>query len=106
MPKTGRDNWVSWKQQLLATARYRGLYTTINGMDILPTVQTQLVAAAMGATVTLAQLIDEWTDRNNTAYNQILLFISSELQTAIDGTNIAATAWSILVKKFESHDLS
>ena len=82
-PKLSRDNWVSWKRQLLATARDRGLYATITGADILRTAQTQLVAAAAGATVTLAQLIDEWTDRNNTAYNQSLLCISSELQTVI-----------------------
>ena len=104
MPKLGRDNQVFWKQQLSATARDRGLYANITGMDTLPTAQTQLAAIAARVTVTLAQLVDKWTDRNNTAYNQILLCISSELQTAINGTDVAATAWSILVRKFESHN--
>ena len=36
-PKLSHDNWVSWKQELLATARDRGLYTTIIGTDTLPT---------------------------------------------------------------------
>ena len=62
IPNLGRDNWVSWKRQLLATARDRGLYATITGMDILPTAQTQLAAVAVGVKVTLTQLVDEWTD--------------------------------------------
>ena len=41
-------------------------------------------------TTPLTQLIDEWTDRNNTAYIQILLCISPELQTAIDATDVAS----------------
>jgi hypothetical protein len=42
----------------------------------------------------------------NTAYNQVMLCISPELQTAIDDTDIASTAWKILVKKFKSTDTS
>ena len=57
-------------------------------------------------TASLAQLDDEWHDRNNAAYNQILLCISPELQTAIDETDKASEAWSILTRKFESHDPS
>jgi gag-polypeptide of LTR copia-type len=51
-------------------------------------------------------LIDEWKNRNNTAYNQIMLCISPELQTAIDDTDQAKDAWNIIIKKFESTDLS
>ena len=40
------------------------------------------------------------------AYNQLLLCISPELQTAIDDTDEVAKAWSILIKKFESHNPS
>ena len=54
----------------------------------------------------LAQLINEWTDHNDTAYNQILLYTSPELQTAINDTDVASTAWKILIKKFESTDPS
>ena len=54
----------------------------------------------------LTQLIDEWTDHNDMAYNQILLCISPELQTAIDTTDVASYAWKILLKKFESTDPS
>ena len=105
-PKLGRDNWVSWKRQLLVTDRDIGLYANITGMDILPTAQTQLAAIAASVTIPLAQIIEEWTDCNNIAYDQILLCISSELQTAIDRTDVAATAWSILIKKFKLHDPS
>ena len=56
--------------------------------------------------VPLTQLIDEWTDRNNSAYNQLLLCISPELQTTIDATDIANVAWTLLTKKFESTDPS
>ena len=52
--------------------------------------------------IPLTQLIDEWTDRNDSAYNQILLCISPELQTAIDATDIANVTWTLLIKKFES----
>ena len=51
-------------------------------------------------------LIDEWNDKNNSAYNQILLCISPELQIAIDNTNQAKTAWDIIVRKYKSTDPS
>jgi gag-polypeptide of LTR copia-type len=54
----------------------------------------------------LMKLIEEWKDRNNAAYNQILLCISPEQQTAIDVTDKAANAWKILMDKFESKDPS
>ena len=94
-PKLGKDNWIPWKRELLATARDRGLYATITGKDTLPILPTPT-----------SQLSDEWNDRNNVAYNQILLCISPELQTAIDDTEYAAEAWRILTNKFESHDPS
>ena len=109
-PKLGRDNWVSWKRELLATARDRGLYATILGTDPLPSRSdpnfkiVDNIPCIQGTP--LSQLTDEWYDRNNTAYNQILLCISPELQTAIDDTDEAAKAWKILTKKFESTDPS
>ena len=39
-------------------------------------------------------------------YNQLLLCISPELHTAIDATDVAANAWTILIGKFESKDPS
>ena len=109
-PKLGHDNWVSWKRELLATARDRGLYTTILGTDTLPT-RSDLNFTTINdiphiGKIPLLQLIDEWHDRNNTAYNQVLLCISPELQTAIDDTDEAAIAWKILTRKFESSDPS
>ena len=56
--------------------------------------------------IPLTCLINEWNDKNNSAYNQILLCISPELQMAIDDTNQAKTAWDIIVKKYESTDPS
>ena len=104
-PKLGRDNWVSWKCELLAMARDRGLYTTILGTDILPTHSdpnfTTINDIPHIGKIPLLQLVDEWHDRNNTAYNQVLLCISLELQTAINDTDEAAIAWKILTRKFE-----
>ena len=94
-PKLRKDNWISWKRELLATARDCGLYATITGRDTLSILP-----------MPTPQLTDEWNDRNNAAYNQILLCISPELQTAIDDTEYAAEAWRILMNKFESHDPS
>ena len=94
-PKLGRDNWISWKRELLATARDRGLYANILGNDERPTKRNQTVVDRNGVdyvgSIPLSQLVDEWTDRNDTAYNQILLCVSPELQTAVDDTNIAST---------------
>jgi gag-polypeptide of LTR copia-type len=109
-PKLGRDNWVSWKRELLATARDRGLYTITTDTDLLPlatdlSVTTTNNVAYIGTTP-LTQLVDEWNDRNNTAYNQVMLCVSPELQMAIDDTNDVSAAWKILVKKFESTDPS
>ena len=36
--KLRRDNWISWKIELLATARDRGLYTNILNTDKKPLV--------------------------------------------------------------------
>jgi gag-polypeptide of LTR copia-type len=109
-PRLGRENWVSWKCELLATARDRGLYATVLRTDLIPvTTNPSVIMSAgiayMGA-IRLAQLIDEWNDRNNTAYNQIMLCISPELQTAIDNTDQAKDAWKIIIGKFESIDPS
>ena len=50
--------------------------------------------------------LQEWSDRNNAVYSQILLCISPELQTSLDHTNQSAEAWSILTRKFQLKDLS
>ena len=108
--KLGHDNWISWKQELLATARDQGLYANILSTDVLPSKNnfkfTIVNSIEHIGTILLKQLIDEWTNQNDTTYNQILLGISPELQTAIDATDIANTAWKLLIKKFESTDLS
>ena len=80
-PKLGKDNWISWKRELLTTARDHGLYATITGKDML-----------LILPMPTPQLSDKWNDRNNVAYNQILLCISPELQTAIDNMEYAAKA--------------
>ena len=109
-PKLGRDNWLSWKRELLATARDRGLYSIILGTDVMPSTENQRITVTNNiphvGTTPLSQLIDEWRDRNDVAYNQILLCISPELQTAIDDTDIASIAWKTLLTKYESTDPS
>ena len=109
-PKLGCENWTSWKRELLATARDQGLYNNILDKDTLPARDDPSVTLVNGVrhirSTPLSQLIKEWNDSNNTAYNQILLCISPELQTAIDATDVASKAWKILLKKFESNDPS
>jgi hypothetical protein len=107
-PKLECDNWTLWKQELLATARDQGLYTTIINTHRVPTPTSPNVIMTSGVThigsTPLDQLIAEWTDQNDTAYNQILLCISPELQTSIDITDKVMDAWKILLNKFESTD--
>ena len=109
-PKLGCDNWVSWKHELLTMACDRGLYTIILRTDILPSHSdpnfTTINDIPHIGKIPLSQFIDKWHNRNNTAYNQILLCISLELQTAIDDTDEATIAWKILTKKFELTDPS
>ena len=109
-PKLGHDNWLSWKRELLATARDRGLYATILGTDPLPSTANQIITMTNDiphvGSIPLSQLKDKWYDRNNVAYNQILLCITPELQTTIDDTDIASKAWHILVNKYELTDPS
>jgi hypothetical protein len=100
-PKLGRDNWVSWKRDLLTTARDRGLYVTITGSEVKPTEHDTLITIVGGVMhiggVPLTEKVAEWEDRNNAAYNQILLCISSDQQMAIDKTDVASRAWTILM---------
>ena len=110
-PRLRQDNWTSWKRELLATARDRGLYSIITGTDLIPretspfTITTDDVTYI--GTIPLTWLINEWNNKNNSStYNQILLCISPELQTAIDDTDQAKTAWDIIIKKYESTDPS
>ena len=89
-------------------ARDCGLYSTILSTDILPTLVNQTIIMTNNilhvGTTPLSLRIAKWNDCNNVAYNQILLCISPELQTAIDNTDITSKAWNILLAKFESTD--
>ena len=109
-PKLSRDNWVSCKRELLATVRDKGLYNMIRGTDIHPNYITQGKTTISGVehigATPVTQLIEEWSERNNAAYNQILLNLAPDQQTAIDETDSASEAWSILTGKHESHDPS
>jgi gag-polypeptide of LTR copia-type len=109
-PKLTKENWISWKRELMATARDRGLFEIITGKDEYPTNMNRTVTTVNGVemvgSVPLSQLQDEWKDRNNVAYSQILLCISPEFQTAIDSTDQCVEAWKILVREFESSDPS
>jgi gag-polypeptide of LTR copia-type len=88
------------------TEAYTLLYLEpISSPSTHPSITTTAGIAYIGVT-TLTQLIDEWNDRNNTAYNQIMLCVSPELQTAIDEMDQAKDAWKIIVGKFESTDPS
>ena len=92
-PKLRCDNWISWKRELLATARDRGWYTNILNTDKKPLMTDPRITMTNNIahinSIPLTQLIDEWTERNDSAYNQLLLCISPELQTTIDATDIA-----------------
>ena len=108
--KLSKTNWVSWKWELLATARDRGLYAIITSADTLPSISrlnTTIVEGVefVGPTC-LAHLDNGWHDWNNAAYNQSLLCITPELQTAINETDRANKAWIILTRKLESQDPS
>ena len=109
-PKLGHDNWISWKKELLATMSNRGLYTNILNTDKIPLTTNPQITMVNNIehinSIPLTQLIDQWTDRNDSAYNQLLLCISPELQTAIDATDIANIAWTLLTRKFKSTDPS
>jgi gag-polypeptide of LTR copia-type len=87
-PNLGRENWVSCKHELLATARDRVLYATVLGSDLIPVITDPTVTMTASGpyigTFPLAQLTDEWNDRNNTVYNQIIVCISPEIQMALD----------------------
>ena len=94
----------------MLAARDRGLYGTITNPDKLQDDQDPSITIVSGVKhlggAPLTQKIEEWHDRNNAVYNQLLLCISPELQTAIDATDVAANAWMILIGKFESKDPS
>ena len=73
-PRLRWDNWTSWKQELLATARDRRLYGIIIGTDLIPR-ETSPSASTTDdmvyiRTIPLTHLIKEWNDKNNSAYNQ------------------------------------
>ena len=99
-------NWISWKWELLATSRDRGLYGTIIGTDILPSTSRSTATIVGGVkhigTTPITQLDDQWHYCNNTTYNQTLLCITPPLQTAINETNQASKAWDNLTRKFKS----
>ena len=57
-------------------------------------------------TTPLTQLMEEWYNQNNAAYNQLLLCIEPDLQTAVNNIDIAADAWITLTNKFKSKDPS
>ena len=78
-PRLRHDNWSSWKHKLLATAGDRGLYKIITGTNLIPRETNPATITAEDiiyiGTIPLTLLTDEWNDRNNSAYNQILLCI-------------------------------
>ena len=96
----------------MATVRDRGFHRLITAQEPFPTttnIHTHIVGGievSIAGNIPLTQLEEEWHDKNNAIYNQILLCISPELQTAIDGTEEAPIAWRILVNKYESCDAS
>ena len=86
MPRLGRDYWLSWKSELSATEWDRGFHKLLIGQEPLLDPTNTRVHTVAGVEVTV---IGNIRNKNNAAYNQILLCISPELQTAIDDTNEA-----------------
>jgi hypothetical protein len=68
--------------------------------------QTQVAGVIYLPLTPVQDLLRAWTERNNTAYNQIMLTVSSELQSLMDDTDEAHVAWMILHNKFKSTDPS
>ena len=72
-PKLNRDNWYTWKRELLAVARMRGLHDVIISTDKEPTNASPGVTTVTGTTqiagTPLSELLAEWNDRNDTADN-------------------------------------
>ena len=70
--KLGCNNWLSWKRELLATARDRGLYSTILGTDTLPSTANQIITMTNNdpyvSSIPLSQLKDEWYCYDNNIY--------------------------------------
>ena len=102
---------MSWKREMLATARDRGVYDIISSTDKLPDTTNRVVTVTTAGisiigNTPLSQLQEEWSNRNNAEYSQILLCISPELQISLDHTDKLAEAWNILKKKFKSRDPS
>ncbi|KAF8531727.1 hypothetical protein JB92DRAFT_2848117, partial [Gautieria morchelliformis] len=93
-PKLDKENWMSWKRELLATMRDRGIFKTITGVDPYHVTANQQITVVAGINMV-----------GSTA-SQILLCISPKLQTAIDTTDQCTEAWTILTRKFESTDPS
>ena len=96
---------------MLAMVRDRGLYDIIPDTDKLPdatnwTITVTTAGVLMVSSTPLLQLQEEWSNRNNVAYSQILLCISSELQISMDHTDKLAEAWNDLKKKFKLNDPS
>lgn len=54
LPRLGKDNWVSWKRELLATGRDRGFYRLIINMEPLPTAANTRTQIVGGVEVTAA----------------------------------------------------
>jgi len=73
-----KDNFTSWKRDLFAVCRDRGLIDVILGTDTCPPPPdaTEEVAVAL----LVRKEISQWSDCNSAAYNQILLNISKVLQ--------------------------
>jgi hypothetical protein len=87
-----------------------GLYRIITGNEVKPTApavtQTQVAGAIYPPLTPVQDLLRAWTEQNDTAYNQIILTVSSEIQSLLDDTDEAHVAWIILRNKFESTDPS
>ena len=107
-PKLTKENWMSWKREMLAMVRDRGLYNITTGMDKLPdganrTITVTTAGVSMVGNTPLLQLQEEWDDRNNAAYSQIPLCISPELQISLDHMDQSAEAWNIVFSRKSSN---
>jgi hypothetical protein len=105
-----RDNWVSWKRSILACLRDRGLEHMVLGKDPRPPYSDSGSAAprtrshSTPDTDSSERELSDWEERNDAAYNQILLNVSTTIAPLLDATTSAKEAWSILLKRFESNN--
>lgn len=106
------DNWISWKRGISAVLKDRQLLGIVLGTEPRPisnNISRPVTRSGSGSPQeeeNSEDAIAKWDERNDVAYNQILLNISPQLQSTLDNTENAHEAWKALLDFFESDNAS